>query len=169
MTDHRKTVTEAEAARSYVLHVLRDIRDSWPSLYKNLRKTSGGQFAVQDEPMAALDLALAVIAIETRTFDAHFPRDQSRRLRELILHYLNSPEYGIYAKEETAYFEKAMAASPARPERTVAKALLNQWQGASSPGAQGFSLLQTQIEDLLLAYGGVWKDSLEKFTLVHGD
>ena len=180
----KKQITEQQAAAQFVLSVMQETKDAWPNVYKGLRDTPGGKFAVENETMAIFDLSLAVLAQEVQTLENLLSREQAERIYKWVLHCIDSAEQGEYARREVEeygeVFQDSIEAGE-NPLGAIAARLLHRWLGEnitnfeveiSGKKTGNISpILVLQVVDILICSIGIgrWKRIKENFELIEGD
>lgn len=185
MSLFKKKLTEQEAASHFVLYIIKEAQDTWPAIHKSLKESFKDKFVVEDEKMAAFDLALAAIAQDLQAVKNLFPKDQAERIEKWVLKCIDTEERGEYAVDEVKkYGEKfqkdiqninvggdPLSAIPAR--------LLQRWLGKN---IQNFDVemngkktgiispvLLMMVSSMLAAFLGSWKKLKDNFNLIEGD
>jgi len=181
----KKKLTEQEAAAQFVLYIMKEAQAAWPSLYKSLNDTFKKKFIVEDETMAAFDLALAALAQDLRAVKNLFPKDQAERIEKWVYQCIDTEDWGEYAVEEVKkYGEKfqidiqninvggdPLSAIPAR--------LVQRWLGQNvhnfvvemNGGKAGIisPVLLMMVTGTLTTFIGTWKRIKDNFKLIEGD
>jgi len=173
------TITELEAAAQFVTLILRESRTAWPQIKRDIESMFIPEFAAADEMMAPLDLALASIALHTRSARNLFPKGQASRIEKWILRCINSDQYGEYTTNEVRRYWELMSKKPdAHPldfMNDVSLRLLLRWAGGRTTnlvGEHGYFeplvllYLSDAITDIGLMY---WTTLKHSRTLVRGD
>jgi len=180
----KEQITEQEAAARFVLSVMHETKGAWPNVYKSLRDTPGGKFAIENETMAIFDLSLAVLAQEVQALENLFSREQAGRIYTWVLRCIDSPEYGEYTRREVEeyreVFQKNIQAGE-NPLGAIPARLLHRWRGENirnfeveiSGKKTGIisPLLVLHTMDILISFIGIgrWKRIKENFELIEGD
>jgi hypothetical protein len=125
--------------RSFVSSVISDIRDSWPSIYRSIKATPGGESSIaDDQEVARNDLALAYTADQILNIRRIFPESQTKRLEELL--HKSWEEYSHHAWNSTYEIKAYLAGGQqtfsfvaidlgSDPENSIPHRLLYQWMG----------------------------------------
>jgi len=185
MSLFKEKLTEQEAALHFVLYIIKEAQDAWPTIHKNLKESFKEKFIVEDEKMAAFDLALAAIAQDLQAVKNLFPKDQAERIEKWVLKCIDTEDWGEYAVDEVKeYGEKfqkdiqnisaggdPLSAIPARLlQRWLAKNIKNfdveingKKTGVISP------ILLMAVSGILTAFLGTWKRLKDNFKIVEGD
>lgn len=185
MAFFKKKITEQEAATQSVLSALSETKNAWPTIYKALRESHGDKFVVEDETMAAFDLSLAAITQELQVVRNLFAKDQADRLYRWVLHSVDSPEYGEYAKEEIKEYDEVFQRGLKNielgesPLDAIPARLLHRWLGKKLKDFEVeirgrktgviSPLLVMHVTSILTASLGTWKGVKKNFKLVEGD
>ncbi|MCX5749036.1 MAG: hypothetical protein NTZ10_02150 [Candidatus Saganbacteria bacterium] len=185
MSLFKKKLTEQEAASHFVLYITKEAQSAWPAIYKSLQDSFKDKFVVEDETMAAFDLALAAIAQDLQAVNNLFPKDQAERIEKWVLKCINTEDWGEYAvgevKKYGERFQKDIQNINAGgdPLSAIPTRLLQQWLGKN---IQGFDVemngkktgiispfLLMMVSSMLAAFLGTWKKLKDDFNLVEGD
>lgn len=182
----KKKLTEQEASAQFVLYIMKEVRDAWPSIHKNLKDTFKEKFTIEDENIARFDLALAAIAQDLQAVKNLFPKDQAERMYQWVLHCIDVPEYGEYAKEEVEKYSESFQKSidkikqgeSENPLDTISTRLLHRWLGENIRNFEiemdgkktGIMspIAVMMVTSILVAFVGTWKRIKENFKLVEG-
>ena len=185
MSLFKKKLTEQEAASHFVLYIIKEAQDAWPTIHKSLVDSFKEKFVVEDEKMAAFDLALAAIAQDLQAVKNLFPKDQAERIEKWVLKCIDTEDYGEYAVDEVKkYGEKFQKdvqniSTGGDPLSAIPARLLQRWLGKN---IQNFDVemggkktgiispvLLMMISSTLAAFLGSWKKLKDDFNLVEGD
>jgi len=182
----KKRITEAEAAAQCVLVVMQKTEEIWPALYKSLKDVYGDKLVIENETIATFDLSLAVLALELRVLHNASSKEQAARIRKWVLHCVDSPKYGEYARDEVEKYERAFLLASENcpvtgenPVDAVSARLLHRWLGKAignfevriaDKGTGVINpLLVLHVTAILVSSGGSWKQIRERFDLIEGD
>lgn len=185
MSLFKKKLTEQEAASHFVLYITKEAQGAWPAIYKNLQDSFKDKFVVEDETMAAFDLALAAIAQDLQAVKNLFPKDQAERIEKWVLKCVDTEDWGEYAvgevKKYGEIFQKDIQNINAGgdPLSAIPARLLQRWLGKN---IQNFDVemngkktgiispvLLMMVSSMLAAFLGTWKKLKDDFKLVEGD
>lgn len=185
MSLFKKKLTEQEAASHFVLYIIKEAQNAWPTIHKNLTDSFKEKFVVEDEKMAAFDLALAAIAQDLQAVKNLFPKDQAERIEKWVLKCIDTEDYGEYAIEEVKkYGEKFQKdiqniSTGGDPLSAIPARLLQRWLGKN---IQNFDVemggkktgiispvLLMMVSSMLAAFLGSWKKLKDDFNLIEGD
>lgn len=166
---------EAEAAQLFVYTMIRQVRESWPSVLPRLREldTSKPALALLDEEVAQWELVLAAMALDLGALKNLFPEEQARRLLDLCLS--NVPvkirDHATDAVKEYNVRYDEDAARGLNPTLAMGEILYGRWRLAGNayvPGelfiAPG-QILAGALGVLITSYLGVWKRIQTNFVL----
>ncbi|HPP65024.1 MAG: hypothetical protein PHO28_02430 [Candidatus Pacebacteria bacterium] len=106
MSLFKKQLTEQEAAGHFILYIIREMQDAWPTIQKNLKDSFKEKFVIEDEKMAAFDLALAAIAQDLQALKNLFQKDQAERIEKLVLKCIDAEDWGEYAVNEVRKYSE---------------------------------------------------------------
>lgn len=185
MSLFKKKLTEQEAASHFVLYIIKEAQDAWPTIHKNLKDSFKEKFIVEDEKMAAFDLALAAIAQDLQAVKNLFPKDQAERIEKWVLKCIDTKDWGEYAVDEVKkYGEKFQKdiqniSADGDPLSAIPARLLQRWLGKN---IQNFDVemsgkktgiispvLLMMVSSMLAAFLGTWKRLKDNFKIVEGD
>jgi len=185
MSLFKKKLTEQEAAAQFVLYIIKEAQNAYPTIYKSLKDFFKEKFVVEDEKMAAFDLALAAIAQDLQAVKNLFPKDQAERIEKWVLKCIDTEDWGEYAVDEVKkYGEKFQKDvqninTGGDPLSAIPARLLQRWLGEN---IQNFDvemngkktgiispILLSMISGTLVAFLGTWKKLKDNFNLVEGD
>ena len=181
----KKKLTEQEAASHFVLYITKEAQSAWPTIYKSLQDSFKDKFVVEDEIMAAFDLALAAIAQDLQAVKNLFPKDQAERIEKWVLKCIDTEDWGEYAVSEVKkYGEKFQKDiqninAGGDPLSAIPARLLQRWLGKN---IQNFDVemngkktgiispvLLMMIYSTLAAFLGTWKKLKDDFNFIEGD
>lgn len=181
----KKKLTEQEAATQFVMYIVKEAQAAWPTIYKNLKDTFKEKFIVEDETMAAFDLALAAIAQDLQAVKNLFPKDQGERIEKWVLKCIDTEGWGEYAIDEVKkYGEKFQKAiedinAGGDPLSAIPARLLHRWLGKN---IKNFDveingkktgiidpILLMMVSGTLAAFPGIWKRLKDNFKIVEGE
>lgn len=181
----KKKLTEQEAAAQFVLHIMRETQVAWPTIRKSLKDTFKEKFIVEDETMAAFDLALAAIAQDLQAVRNLFPNDQAERIKKWVYQFIDTEDWGEYAVAEVKkYGEKFQIDiqninAGGDPLSAIPARLVQRWLGQNihnfvvemNGDKTGIisPVLLMMIGGTLSAFLGTWKRIKNDFKLVEGD
>jgi len=185
MSLFKKKLTEQEAASHFVLYITKEAQGAWPAIYKSLQDSFKDKFVVEDEIMAAFDLALAAIAQDLQAVKNLFPKDQAERIEKWVLKCIDTEDWGEYAVSEVKkYGEKFQKDiqninTGGDPLSAIPARLLQRWLGKN---IQNFDVemngkktgiispvLLMMVSSMLAAFLGTWKKLKDDFNLIEGD
>jgi len=185
MSLFKKKLTEQEAASHFVLYIIKEAQDVWPTIYKNLKDSFKEKFVVEDEKIAAFDLALAAIAQDLQAVKNLFPKDQAERIEKWVLKCIDTEDWGEYAVDEVKkYGEKFQKdvqniSAGGDPLSAIPARLLQRWLGKN---IQNFDVemsgkktgiispvLLMMVSSMLAAFLGTWKRLKDNFKIIEGD
>ncbi len=185
MSLFKKKLTEQEAASHFVLYIIKEAQEAWPTIHKSLTDSFKEKFVVEDEKMAAFDLALAAIAQDLQAVKNLFPKDQAERIEKWVLKCIDTDDYGEYAVDEVRkYGEKFQKdvqniSAGGDPLSAIPARLLQRWLGKN---IQNFDVemngkktgiispvLLMMVSSTLAAFLGSWKKLKDDFNLIEGD
>ncbi len=185
MSLFKKKLTEQEAASHFVLYITKEAQGAWPAIYKSLQGSFKDKFVVEDETMAAFDLALAAIAQDLQAVNNLFPKDQAERIEKWVLKCIDTEDWGEYAigevKKYGEKFQKDVQNINAGgdPLSAIPAHLLQRWLGKN---IQNFDVemngkktgiispvLLVMVSSMLTAFLGTWKKLKDDFNLIEGD
>jgi len=128
MPQAKKRLSEWEAASEFVLSVIGGAENSWPKSYKSLQKLFPQKFIVKDEKKAALDLALAIIAMDLQALKNLFPKEQANRIEQWCLNLIEGAfkSFGRYPIMEIEQYQRDFNRDPVN--KTSAH-LFSRWVG----------------------------------------
>ncbi len=185
MSLFKKKLTEQEAAAQFVLYIVKEAQAAWPTIYKNLKDTFKEEFVVEDETMAAFDLALAAIAQDLQAVKNLFPKDQAERIEKWIYQCINTEDWGEYAMEEVKkYGEKFQKDiqninAGGDPVSAIPARLVQRWLGKNihnfdvemNGKKTGIinPVLLMMVTGTLTAFLGTWKRMKDNFKLIESD
>ena len=185
MANKKKKISEQEAALKIVLDITIEAEETWSVFNKKYTEVYGKKFAVEEESMAAFNLALAIIAQEGQSFGSLFPKAQADRIVKWIWAALNNPEYGDYATKELIEYQKIYTKSipnikkGANPYLAIANRLIRKWLGKNfhQDGVvihcKNTGEINPITEMIVLTILGVstghWKIFLKYYDLFEGD
>jgi hypothetical protein len=180
-----KKLTEQEAASQFVLYIMKEAQDAWPTIHKSLKDSFKEKFVVEDEKMATFDLALAAISQDLQAVKNLFPKDQAERIEKWVLKCIDTEDFGEYAVDEVKkYGEKFQKDiqninAGGDPLSAIPARLLHRWLGKN---IQNFDvemngkrtgiispILLMIISSTLAAFLGTWKKLKDNFNLIEGD
>jgi len=181
----KRKLTEQEAASYFVLYIIKEALDAWPTIHKNLKDFFKEKFVVEDEKMAAFDLALASIAQDLQAVKNLFPKDQAERIEKWVLKCIDTEDWGEYSideiKEYGEKFQKNVQniSAGGDPISAIPVRLLQRWLGKNirnfdvemSGKKTGIisPVLLTMVSGILTAFLGTWKKLKDDFKIVAGD
>jgi len=154
------------------------VEKHWPALKRTLQERFKDLPAFQTPSMAALDLVVAVIALDLQALPNVFPKDQANRLRRYVLSFLEiHEEYGTYVREEIALYEEAFRKHlsdghvTGDPISAIPVRLLNRWfgggEGLQSGGVRIVDpLLLATVTEWLFRLTGTWKEIQRDYRIV---
>ncbi|OHA35350.1 MAG: hypothetical protein A3H73_03420 [Candidatus Taylorbacteria bacterium RIFCSPLOWO2_02_FULL_50_120] len=182
MLESKEKVTEEEAASHFVLYIIKEAQDAWPTIHKNLKDCFKDEFVVEDEKMAAFDLALAATAQDLQAVKNLFPKDQAERIEKWVLKCIDTKDWGEYAVDEVKkYGEKFQKdiqniKAGGDPLSAIPARLLQRWLGKN---IQNFNvemngkktgiidpILLQSVSVVLTAFLGNWKRLGNDFNLI---
>jgi len=180
-----KTLTEQEAAFQFVLHIVKEAQDAWPTIHKTLKDSFKEEFVIEDETTAAFDLALAAIGQELQALKNLFPKDQAERIEKWVLKCIDTEEWGEYAVEEVREYGKTFQeaiqniGAGGDPLSAIPARLLHRWLGENierfdfqingkKTGIISPALLM-MFSSMFFAGLGAWKRLKDDFRIVEGD
>lgn len=185
MSLFKKRLTEQEAACLFVLDILKEAQGTWPTIHIQLKETFKEGFVLEDEEMAAFDLALAAIAQDVQAVRNLFPKDQAERIQKWILKSVDSEAWGEYAIDEIKNYGIEFTKNIQNietggdPLSAIPTRLLQRWLGKN---IQNFEvvmngkktgiispLLVMMVSNILAAFLGIWKKLKDDFKIVEGD
>ncbi len=185
MSLFKKKLTEQEAASHFVLYITKEAQGAWPAIYKSLQDSFKDKFVVEDEIMAAFDLALAAIAQDLQAVKNLFPKDQAGRIEKWVLKCVDTEDWGKYAvgevKKYGEKFQKDIRNINAGgdPLSAIPARLLQRWLGKN---IQNFDVemngkktgiispvLLMMVSSVFTAFLGTWKKLKDDFNLIEGD
>ena len=189
MSFFKKKLTEQEAASLFVLYLVKDAQEAWPTIKKSLEESFEGKFIVEKEDMiASFDLALAAIAQDLQALKNLFPKDQAERIEKWVFKSLaNMEDWGEYAVDEVKkYSEKFQKdiqniKAGGDPLSAIPARLLQRWLGKN---IQNFDVEMNgkktgiispvflmMVSSMLVAFAGTWKKRImtSDIELVEGD
>jgi len=185
MAFFKKKLSEQEASSHFVLYIIKEAQDAWPTIHKNLKESFKDKFVVEDEKMAAFDLALAAIAQDLQAVKNLFPKDQAERIEKWVLKFIDTEDWGEYAVDEVKKygdkFQKDIQNIKAGgdPLSAIPARLLQRWLGKN---IQNFDVemsgkktgiispvLLMMVSSMLAAFPGSWKKLKDDFNLIEGD
>ena len=128
MSLSKRKITEEEAAEEFVRSIIGEAENVWPELYKKIQKLFPRKFIVKDETKAALDLSLAVIAVELQCLENLFPQEQAVRIKQWSLHLIKGAlkVFGSYPITEIEQYQRDFKEDPIN--KTSAH-LFSRWVG----------------------------------------
>ncbi|MDQ7839184.1 MAG: hypothetical protein RDU59_11920 [Thermodesulfobacteriota bacterium] len=181
----KKKLTEQETASHFVLYIMKEAQDAWPTIYKSLKDSFKEKIVVEDEKMAAFDLALAAIAQDLQAVKNLFPQDQAERIEKWVLKCIDTEDWGEYAVDEVKQygekFQKDIQKINAGgdPLSAIPARLLHRWLGKN---IQNFDVemngektgiinpvLLMMVSGTLSAFLGSWKRLKDNFKIIEGD
>lgn len=185
MSLFKKKLTEQEAASHFILNIMKEAQSAWPEIYKSLKDSFKEKFVVEDEKMAAFDLALAAIAQDLQAVKNLFPKDQAERIEKWVFKCIDTKDYGEYAVDEVKKYEEKFQIdiqninTGGDPLSAIPARLLQRWLGKN---IQNFDVemngkktgvispvLLMMISSTLVAFLGTWKKIKDNFNLIEGD
>lgn len=185
MSLFKKKLTEQEAAALFVLYIIKEVQDAWPTIHKNLKDLFKEKFVVEDEKMAVFDLVLAAIAQDLQAVKNLFPKDQAERIEKWVLKCIDTEDWGEYAVDEVKkYGEKFQKeiqniSAGGDPLSAIPARLLQRWLGKN---IQNFEVemngkktgiidpvLLLMVSSILISFLGTWKRLKDNFEIVEGD
>lgn len=183
MSLFKKKITEQEAASSFALHIVKETQDEWPAIYKKLKDSFKEKFIIEDEKRAALDLALAVIALDLQAVKNLFPKDQAERIEKWVFKSIDVTDWGEYAVTEVKKYGEEFQKDILNinggdslngdPLSAISAHLLRRWLGKNIQNfnVTGFvnPLLLLIITTHLAFLSGNWKRIKHNFKIVAGD
>jgi hypothetical protein len=185
MSHSKKKLTEQEAAAQFVLYIIKETQTAWPTIYKHLKDWFKEKFIVEDETVAAFDLALAAIAQDLQAVKNLFPKEQAKRIEKWVYRCIDTEDWGEYAiKEVKKYGEKFQEGiqninTGRDPVSAIPAHLVQRWLGKNiynfdvemSGKKIGIisPVLLMMITGTLTSFLGFWKRVDENFKLIEGD
>lgn len=185
MSLFKKKLTEQEAASHFVLYIIKEAQDAWPTIHKNLKDSFKEKFIIEDEKMAAFDLALAAIAQDLQAVKNLFPKDQAERIEKWVLKCIDTEDWGEYAVDEVKKYGETFQkdiqniSAGGDPLSVIPTRLLQRWLGKN---IQNFDVemsgkktgiispvLLMMVSSTLAAFLGTWKRLKDDFKIVEGD
>jgi len=185
MSLFKKKLTEQEAASHFVLYIIKEARDAWPTVHKNLKDSFKEKFIIEDEKMAAFDLALAAIAQDLQAVKNLFPKDQAERIEKWVLKCIDTEDWGEYAVDEVKKYGETFQkdiqniSAGGDPLSVIPTRLLQRWLGKN---IQNFDVemsgkktgiispvLLMMVSGTLATFLGTWKRLKDDFKIVEGD
>ncbi len=124
----RKTLTEQQAASSFVRCMLEESARAWPSTYESLKECSGNKFVVEDEKMASFHWRLAAISLSLQGVRNLFPPEQASRIEKWIFTEMKDNRAIDEVKQYDAAFQKGQA-EELGPLGGVPGRLVDRWLG----------------------------------------
>lgn len=164
--DGKQTVSENEAAGLFLVGLLRDVQQAWPSIATALQ-----EFAIPDafdpeDKEAAFEFALAVVAVQIQAIPKLFPGEQADRIMKHCLECMCGPDLGSYPKlaleeYQSAWDRDAEFLEP--PVYGVASVLYDKLECSSTcqVGSTTYKdpVLLTALAHSIISVGGSrWKD-----------
>lgn len=185
MSLFKEKLTEQEAASQFVLCIIKEVQDAWPTIYRHLKDSFKEKFVIEDEKMAMFDLALAAIAQDLQAVKNLFSKDQAERIEKWVLKCIDTEDWGEYAVDEVKkYGEKFQKDiqninAGGDPLSAIPARLLQRWLGKN---IQNFDveingkktgiinpLLLTMVTNTFIAFTGEWKRLKDNFEIVEGN
>lgn len=180
----KKKITEQDAALQFGLYAIKGAQDVWPNFHKTLKETFKEDFIVENENMAAFDLALAVIALDLQALKNLFPQDQAERIERWVLICIDTEDTGEYAvyevKKYSEIFQKNIQniSIDGDPMSAIPGRLLQRWLGKNLQNFDveiggkktGFinPILLSMVSMMLLDFSFNWKRLKDNFKIVEG-
>lgn len=106
MSFFKKKLTEQDVATYFIVNTIKEARDAWPFVYKELNDRFDQKFIIEDEKQAAFDLTLASIAWDMQSLKNLFPRDRAERIEKWVFELLYSEDLGEYAAQEVKEYNE---------------------------------------------------------------
>jgi len=165
---------ESRATADFVVHIMEKARDSWPTIYNNIKKLFSRweqDFVVADEDLAIYNLALAAIAQESQAIKNLFPKEQAKRIKEWLLLFVGDE----YAINEVKNYDKAFQESldtGENPIHAISARLVQRWLGENIQDFVGKEdgiispILLTAVSGNLIIFCGSWKSLKENFNII---
>ncbi len=180
--EFKKKLTEQKAASQFVLYIMKEAQDVWPTIYKSLKDSFKEKFVIENETMATFDLALAAIAQGLQAVKNLFSTEQAGRIEKGVLKLIDSEDWGKYAVNEVKKYgeefqnEIQNVEIGGDPLSAIPGHLLHRWLGEN---IRNFDvevngkktgvinpLLLMMVSSTLIASLGTWKRLKAKFKLV---
>jgi hypothetical protein len=181
----KKKLTEQEAASHFVLYIIKEAQNAWPTIHKNFKDSFREKFIVEDEKMAVFDLALAAIALDLQAVKNLFPKDQAVRIEKWVLKCIDTEDWGEYAVDEVKkYGEKFQKyiqniSAGGDPLSAISARLLQRWLGNNiknfdveiNGNKTGIisPILLIEVSSIFTYLHGNWKRLKDNFRVVEGD
>lgn len=178
----KKKITEQEASSQFVLYLVKEAQSNWPVIHQKMKDNFGDKFIVENDHMAAFDLALAAIAQELQAVKNLYPKEQAERIEKWVLDCINTEDWGEYAVSEvTKYAEKFQndvqnINNGGDPLSAIPARLLHRWLGSNIQNFEmetqgqktGFlsPVLLMTVSGVLTAFLGTWKRIKDEYKLV---
>lgn len=181
-------LTEQEAAFRFVLYLVKDTQDAWPTIKKRMQDTFKERFIVEEDVIASFDLALAAIAGDLQSLKNLFQKDQAERIEQWVLKKLAGMEgWGDYAIDEVNKYSNGFKKCLSNVERygnpinIIPLMLLHKWLGNNIDNLEvklngkksGYfdPLIVLMVTDILIQFAGTWKKRIltGDIELIEGD
>lgn len=180
----KKKLTEQEATSQFVLYIMKEAQEGWPTIHKSLKDVFKEKFIIEDEKMAPFDLAIAALAQDLQSVKNLFSKDRAERIEKWVLKCIDTEDWGEYAVDEAKKygesFQKAIQNINAGgdPLSAIPARLLHHWLGKN---IQNFDvemngsktgiispILLIMVSSFLAAFLGFWKKLRDNFKIVEG-
>lgn len=135
VSQFNKKLTEQEAVSYFILSVIKEAQDKWPTIHKALIDSFKDKFVVEDEKRAPFDLALAAIAQDLQAVQNLFPKDQAERIEKSVLKCVDMEGWGKYPSDEIKKYRDEFQhvlqniKTDGDPLMSIPEHLLQQWLG----------------------------------------
>lgn len=171
----QETVTEQQAASSFVRCMLEESVRAWPSTYEALKASLGSKFVLEDEKMASFNWSLAAISLGLQGVRNIFQPERAIRIEKWIFVNMNDQWAIDEVKQYEAAFQKGRGEAPLGG---VVGRLLHRWLGKNIRNCEaetlgqktGFidawAVLETERVLTELAVTWDWKKIRDDFNLV---
>jgi len=170
----KKKISEVEVAGQFVVSMLEPIQQEWPKVVAELVEMLQLKQPISTDQHAALEFALAVIALQIQALANLLPVAQANRIREHIMRCISSPSLDTYPRKAIQEYQNAWNRSLQQgepPIDAVASVLFDKLGCESSVelGNAKFKdpLLLVALSNKVITFGGAWwKNAIQRYTLV---
>jgi hypothetical protein len=174
MEKKKDFITEQEISAEFVLYIIEEAQKAWPTVYKGFNNIFKQSLEVENETMAAFDLALALIAQGLQPINNLFPKEQAKRIEKWVFKGIDSEEWGEYATQEVKEYINTFTDSVKNikkgedPISAIPLRLIYKWFGYKGKEIVT-PMAVLMIADILSMFLGFWKNVNDNFNVVEGD
>lgn len=170
----KEKLSEVEAAGQFVISILKPIQQEWPKVAAELTRMLQLKQPISTDHYAALEFAVAVIALQIQALPNLLPPAQASRMREYVLRCVSSPDLASYPRDAIDEYQSAWDQSIQQGEPPfdgIASVLFDKLgcQSSVELGDAKFKdpLLLMALSEKVITFGGAWwKNAIQRYKLV---